>query len=115
MCSSWHWCVHTPAATTARAVPFALEILVEESPESRVGLGEETQKGTRTAEQAEPAAEPGNCSPEWISALQRPEKALTILEQRWLEGRVSRKECLSCCHQGAVELHQWEVGFYAHP
>lgn len=50
VCSSWYCCVHTPAATTALA--FALEILVEESPESRVGLGEETRKGTST--------EPGN-------------------------------------------------------
>lgn len=41
VCSSWHCCAHTPAVTTSCA--FALEILVEESPESRVVLGEEAE------------------------------------------------------------------------
>lgn len=86
---------------------------MEESPESRVGLGEETQKGTNTVEQAEPAAEPGNYIARVdLSSAAGPEKALTDYRAAVArEQRVSRKECLSCHHQGAAELHHWAVGF----
>lgn len=58
----------------------------------------------------------GTTVSEWIKAA-GPEKALTVLILDWLwaqgkSGKLARKastECLSCCHQGAAELHQWVV------
>lgn len=97
--------------TTSRA--FALEILVEESPQSRVVLGEETQHrregSSALLNRLNLHLGLGTTSPEWIQAAD-PEKAQTAYSRlpvaRGQSERKASMACLSCCHQGAAELHR---------
>lgn len=106
-----HCCAHTPAVTTSCA--FALEILVEESPYSPGLCLEKRHRregSSALLNRLNLHLGLGTTGPEWIQAA-GPEKAQTaycrLTVARGQRERKASMACLSCCHQGAAELHQW--------